>query len=91
MLHIISFVHSIANKSNFKNQKQDTKLDTNNNKVNYFAFFSFPIGLQPQHKGTSRAKGQLGAADAGLLHSHSNARSKLHLVPTPQLTAIRDP
>ena len=31
------------------------------------------------------------AAAAGLHHSHSNAGSKLHLRPTPQLMATLDP
>ena len=41
--------------------------------------------------GGARARGQIGATAAGLCHSHSNARSKLCLQPTPQLTAMPDP
>ena len=36
---------------------------------------------------SSQARGRIQAAAAGLHHSHSNARSKLCLWPTPQLTA----
>ena len=39
--------------------------------------------------GSSQARGQIGAAAAGLHHSH--ARSELHLGPMPQLTAMPDP
>ena len=41
----------------------------------------------PAAYGASQARGQIRAAAAGLHHSHSNARSKPHLEPTPQLTA----
>ena len=41
--------------------------------------------------GGSQARGQIGAAVAGLCHSHSNARSESHLQPTPQLKATPDP
>ena len=41
--------------------------------------------------GGSHARGPIGAAVANLHHSHSNPRSELHLQPTPQLTARRDP
>ena len=43
--------------------------------------------------GGSQARGQIGGAAASLHHSHSHShiRSELHLRPTPQLTAMRDP
>ena len=41
--------------------------------------------------GGSQARGLIGALAAGLRQSHSNARSKLHLRLTPQLTATLDP
>ena len=41
--------------------------------------------------GSSQARGQTGAAAAGLHHTHSNARSEQHLQPTPQLKATPDP
>ena len=40
---------------------------------------------------SSQARGQIGAVATGLPHSHSNARSKLHLQTTPQLSAMPDP
>ena len=41
--------------------------------------------------GSSQARGQIGAAAAGLHHSHSNAESESHLRSTPQLTVTPDP
>ena len=41
----------------------------------------------PAAYGSSQARGQIGAAAAGLRHSHSNTRSELHLQRTPQLMA----
>ena len=40
--------------------------------------------------GCSQARSGTGAIAAGLHHSHSNARSELHLRPTPRLMAILD-
>jgi len=45
----------------------------------------------PVAYGNSRARDQIRAAAAGLHHSHSNARSELHLQPTQQLAAMLDP
>ena len=45
----------------------------------------------PVAYGSSQAKGQIGAVAAGLHHSHSATPSELHVRPTPQLTATRDP
>ena len=39
----------------------------------------------------SQARGRIGAAAAGLRHSHSHTRSELPLQPTPHLTAMQDP
>ena len=41
--------------------------------------------------GGSPVRGQIGAVAAGLRQSHSNAKSGLHLQPTPQRTATPDP
>ena len=41
--------------------------------------------------GSSQTRGRIGATAASLGHSHSNARSKLHLEPTQQLVAMPDP
>ena len=45
----------------------------------------------PMAHGISQSRSQIGAADAGLHHSHSDARSELHLRPVPQLMAMPDP
>ena len=50
-----------------------------------FFFFSASRGAC----GGSQTRGEIGAVAAGLHHSHSNARSELHLRPT-QLTATLD-
>ena len=42
----------------------------------FFLFMSTPVGC-----GSFQARGQIQAAAAGPCHSHSNARSKLHLWP----------
>ena len=42
-----------------------------------FGFLPFRAALAAH--GSSQAKGRTGAAAAGLYHSHSNARSELHL------------
>ena len=51
-----------------------------------FFFLSFVFfGLHPwKEDGGSQAKGLIGAVASGLLHSHSNASSELHLQTTPQ-------
>ena len=48
----------------------------------FFLFFSFYLLLYravPAIYGSFPARGQIGAAAAGLGHSYSNARSELHL------------
>ena len=52
-----------------------------------FCFFR----ATPVAYGGSQARGQIGAVDAGLCHSHSNAVYELRLPPTPQLIAMPDP
>ena len=44
----------------------------------------------PEVYGSSQAKGPIGAAAAGLNHSHSNVSSELRLQSTPQLTTMLD-
>ena len=41
--------------------------------------------------GSSQPRGHIGAAAAGLRHSHSSTRSEPYLQPTPQLMAALDP
>ena len=49
----------------------------------FFLFFR----ATPTAYGGSQATGWIKAVASGLRNSHSNARSELHLWPTPQLTA----
>ena len=53
--------------------------------------FSLLFRATPTPYRSSQARGQIGAAAASLLHSHSNSGSKPRLQPTPQLTAMPDP
>ena len=58
------------------------------------SFFFFIFGLfrtTTAAYGGSQARDLIGAVSAGLHYSHSNTRSKPHLQPTPQLTAMLDP
>ena len=57
--------------------------------VFYFIFCLFRA--PPAAYGGSQARGPIGATAASLCQSHSNARSKPRLRPTPQLTATPDP
>ena len=61
----------------------------------YFVYFNFSVfclfRAAPAAYGDSQARDLIGAVAAGLPHSHSNARSKPCLRPTPQLTAKPDP
>ena len=54
-------------------------------------FFGLFLGAAPAAYGGSQARGPIGTVAASLRQSHSNAGSKLHLRPTPQLTATPDP
>ena len=54
-------------------------------------FFSCFFRVAPVSCGVSQARGRIGATAASLHQSHSNTRPKLHLRPTPQLTAMQDP
>ena len=48
------------------------------------------LSAVPTAHGSFQARGWIRAPFAGLYHSHINARSELHLRPTPQLTAMPD-
>ena len=52
----------------------------------FFFFFFFFFRAAPAAYGSSQARGPVGATAASLHHSYNNARSELHLPPTPQLT-----
>ena len=49
----------------------------------YFLIFGLFFRATPTAYGGLQARGQSGAVAAGLLHSHSNARSEPCLRPTP--------
>ena len=53
--------------------------------------FFLLIRAVPRVYGGSQARGRIGAASAGLHHSHSNVGSELCLRPIPQLMAMPDP
>ena len=56
-----------------------------------FSFLLFFYRATPSAYGSSQARGWIGAAAAGLCHSHNNTRSELHLWPVLQLVAMPDP
>ena len=57
-----------------------------------FLFLSFVVlGPHLQYMEVRRLGGLIGAVAAGLRHSHSNARSKPCMRPTPQPLATQDP
>ena len=45
----------------------------------------------PVAYGNSQARGRIGAATAGIYHTHSNAAIKLHPQSTLQVAAMPDP
>ena len=57
----------------------------------FFVLFLSFFRAAPVAYGGSQARGLIGAVAAGLCQSHSNARSKPRLQPTPQFTATSDP
>ena len=57
----------------------------------YLFFFLSLFRAPPAAYGGSQARGRIGDVAAGLHHSHSNARSRPHLQPIPQLMAMPDP
>ena len=61
------------------------------NIVQAILFFSFPFMAALVAYGSSQARGRIGAATAGLHHSHSKAEFEPHLQPIPQLMAMLDP
>ena len=64
---------------------------TYSNSPQNFLFFFLLFRAAPEAYGDSKGRGLIGATAAGLHQSHSNARTELHLRPTPQLTAKPDP
>ena len=56
----------------------------------HFLFIHLFLGLHPWHMEVPGARSRKGAAAVCLHPSHSNARSKLGLQPTPQVMAMPD-
>ena len=54
-------------------------------------FLIFNFRATPVAYGSSKARGQIRAAAAGLYHRYSNARFEPHLQPTPRLVTTEDP
>ena len=54
---------------------------------NFFLYFFRAMSVACE---ISQMRDQMGATIASLRHSHSSAKSELHLQPTPQLMAIPD-
>ena len=61
------------------------------NKRLAFFFLLLLFGAVPEVYESSRARGQMGAATAGLHHSHGNAKSEPRLGLRAQLMALLDP
>ena len=57
----------------------------------FVCLFVLLFRAAPMAYGSSQPRGQIGGTVASLHHSHSHVGSQLHLRPTPQLTAMRDP
>ena len=62
-----------------------------NSQFSFILFLFFLFRAIPVAYGNSQARGRIGATAAGLRHSHSNARSELHLQPIPRLMAMPYP
>ena len=73
-----------------KKQRLLWKIFNSNHNFFFFLFFSFFLGSHLRHMEVPRLGVKVGAATAGLHHSHSNTRSELHLQSTPQLMATPD-
>ena len=72
--------------------KEEKKMEkSEDRKIDFFfwwntvgcLFVCFPLATQCGIIWNFWARGQIGAAAAGLGHSHGNTGSKLHLQPTP--------
>ena len=57
----------------------------------FVCLFVFLFRATPEAYGSSQARGGIGAAAAGLWHSHSNSVSEPRLRPIQQLMATPDP
>ena len=69
--------------------KKQTNTGTTVHSGIFCLFVCFHFRKTPAAHGSSQARGQIGAAAAGLQHSHCNARSKPHLWHTLQLASCQ--
>ena len=87
----VARVQSLAEELSYDSAgPQKKKLDKIELLAAHFFYFSL-FRAAPVVYTSSQARGQIGAAAASLHHSHSNARSKVHLQPMLQLVATPDP
>ena len=61
------------------------------NIIFFFNFYFLVFRAAPAAKGSSQARGWIGATTAGLCQSHDNIRSEPNLQHTPQLATTLDP
>ena len=71
--------------SKFPKKKEVSPLEFLHATIFFFLFMAAPMAYRG-----SQARGLIEAIASGLGHSHSNARSELHLLSTTQLTAMPD-
>ena len=88
MLNILSYAFW---PSAFPQITKKIQLSEIKNLLNELIFFPCLFRAAHEAYGSSQVKDRIRAAAANLRHSHSSARSKPHLRPPPQLTAMPDP
>ena len=77
-------------KLSWRNKRVTFSSSRTNSQTSCFILFIYLFLLfrvAPAAQGGSQVRGRIGVTAAGLRHSHSNARSKLHLRPTPHSNA----
>ena len=84
LTYIMKILNQIITKVDVSHKSSDLEI------LDFFFVFC-PFRATPVAYGSSQARGPIRPVAAGLRQSHSNARSKLRLRPTPQLTAAPDP
>ena len=87
LFHFLVCYFSFLHSSNSRGRKKKEKW-----KISGFFFVClFFLTAAPEAYGSFQASGLIRAADAGLCHSHSNAKSEPPMWPVPQLEAMLDP
>ena len=90
-------IENIYTKSPWQMWQVIATIEATVKKLNIFLSFSFLFSFlfffraTPIAYGSSQPRGRIRAVAASLCHSHCNTGSKIHLHPTPQLTAARSP